>query len=164
VVYVAPAFHSAQQMTTYFTGAQIFDRSRKIPVQSIGALDDDLHYVTYAGVADQPQCFSEPVPLKEAVFVGVSGSDELGLAMERESAVVAGLDVQDPLDAVRFDSIAESMLEIGARGLSQRARGDIAESTSGMSSFGRARTIGRLLFDGELTPVPVGIQNTKPDL
>lgn len=143
VEYVAPRFHTAAALSNNFTNQNIVDRSLRIFPRRIGTVDDDQqHYVTYTA-AGNPVVRSEPFSIEPPYNAG---------ALIDWSPRTDGAEPV-PLDAETFDGISEKLLAIA-----QEARVPI-DSLSGslneMSSFGRARTLGRLLAGAELIPIVV---------
>jgi hypothetical protein len=155
VAYVAPVFHTSFQLNSHFGDRHVLDNVRMISPGAIGALDDQIHYVTYQTCFDAPIVHSEPRRVSAMSVEGLRG--RLGL-MDWRRPVDRTSDAtrDDPvlLDDAYFDGVTEVMIQVAADGHAAQSAARVLRDVGSMTSFGRARTVGRLLFGAELLPLP----------
>jgi len=144
VEYVAPRFHTNAVLTVAFAHEEIVDRSMRVFPHRVGRIDDDdQHFVTYTSGGD-PIVRSEPFSVEPPYNAG-----ELGDWRSADADV-------DPVEftSETFDQIVERLLAVARQvGISPPQLGDGLEP---MTSFGRARTLGRILVGAELIPLVTG--------
>lgn len=160
VAYVAPVFHTNRELNELFMSRQVVDNVRMISPRAIGPLDGEVHHVTYQTASDVPIRHSEPTEIEalstgelrsQLTWPGLSQTDlgRVGSVSNGPSPVV--------LDTAFFDTLADQMVTIRTGDADGRYLDLVASSVSTMTSFGRARTLGRLLFGGELIALPAGV-------
>lgn len=139
----------------------VLDNVRMISPSAIGVLDDQVHHITYRTRIDTPLVHSEPVPVEAINVENVRAL--LGLTDWRGADVetsTAGPLVDRPvlLDDSYFDRVTDSMKQAASDAIGARVIGRLIGDMDSMTSFGRARTTGRLLFGAELLALPAAGQ------
>jgi hypothetical protein len=143
VEYVAPRFHTNAALAAAFADEKVVGRSMRLFPRRVGRIDDDQHFVTYSAAGD-PVVRSEPFSVEPPY-----NAQELGDWRPPEEDVA-------PVEftSETFDQIAERLIALTRQvDLRQSRLGDGFEP---MTSFGRARTLGRLLVGAELIPLVIG--------
>lgn len=161
VAYVSPVFHTVNELNAAFMHRQVLDRVRMVSPTAIGPLSqDEVHFVTYKDRHDAIGVYSERRTV-ESISVRqfrnrLGQIDILPPPLDGPP----GQAVQDRrplrLDADYFDSLATQMMAIGADRLGFGWREANLQHFEALSPFGRARVLGRMVFGGELIPLPVG--------
>lgn len=160
VAYVSPVFHTSNELNALFTNRQVLDSVRMISPSAIGTLSDELHFVTYQTRVDTALVHSEPVPL-ESISVDSFRQKLHATDWRRDDdAQTSGQLLAAPmlLNDEYFDSITAVMKESASETLGERTVVQLTSGMESMTSFGRARTTGRLLFGAELLALPAGGQ------